>query len=70
MKLLLDMNLSPLWVATIADAGFEVVHWLSVGAADPSGPKIMQYAERLGYTVCTQDFDFVRVRVAAPIEAC
>jgi predicted nuclease of predicted toxin-antitoxin system len=58
MKLLLDMNLSPLWVATLAEAGFETVHWSSVGMANTLDPNIMQYAERNGYAVCTQDLDF------------
>jgi predicted nuclease of predicted toxin-antitoxin system len=58
MKLLLDMNLSPLWVETLTDAGFEVVHWASVGLANTLDSNIMQYAERNGYSVCTQDLDF------------
>jgi predicted nuclease of predicted toxin-antitoxin system len=31
MKLLLDMNLSPDWVATLTQAGWEAVHWSSIG---------------------------------------
>ncbi len=58
MKLLLDMNLSPLWQATLVNAGFETVLWSSVGAANTPDPEIMHYAERNGYTVCTQDLDF------------
>jgi len=58
MKLLLDMNLSPLWVATLAEAGFEAVHWSSIGLANTLDPNIMQYAEQNGYAVCTQDLDF------------
>jgi predicted nuclease of predicted toxin-antitoxin system len=58
MKLLLDMNLSPLWVETLTDGGFEVVHWASVGSANALDSNIMQYAEWNGYAVCTQDLDF------------
>ena len=33
MKLLLDMNLSPLWLEPLQRAGFDVVHWSSLGEA-------------------------------------
>lgn len=36
MKLLIDMNLSPLWVEFLAGSGFESIHWSDVGQA--SGP--------------------------------
>lgn len=58
MKLLLDMNLSPLWVATLSHAGFEVIHWSAVGAADASDYQIMLFAQEHDYTICTQDLDF------------
>jgi predicted nuclease of predicted toxin-antitoxin system len=58
MKILLDMNLSQLWVAPIQQAGFEVVHWISIGDAYAVDPEIMQYAQIHGYTICTQDLDF------------
>jgi predicted nuclease of predicted toxin-antitoxin system len=31
MKLLLDMNLSPDWVAELAARGWEAVHWSAIG---------------------------------------
>ena len=58
MKLLLDMNLSPLWLATLSQAGFEVIHWSAVGAADASDYQIMLFAQEHDYTICTQDLDF------------
>lgn len=58
MKLLLDMNLSPRWVRTLADEGFETMHWISIGAATASDPEIMAYACTHGYVVLTQDLDF------------
>jgi predicted nuclease of predicted toxin-antitoxin system len=46
MRFLIDMNLSPLWVSFLADAGFESLHWSSIG--EPSAPdtQIMDYASR------------------------
>jgi uncharacterized protein (DUF433 family) len=34
MKLLIDMNLSPLWVRFPAEKGFDSVHWSSLGDLD------------------------------------
>jgi len=32
MKLLVDMNLSPRWVAVLEGAGFVAAHWSTLGA--------------------------------------
>jgi predicted nuclease of predicted toxin-antitoxin system len=58
MKLLLDMNLSPLWLAALQSAGFEAVHWAAIGSANDPDEKIMRFAQDHGYTICTQDLDF------------
>jgi predicted nuclease of predicted toxin-antitoxin system len=34
MKILIDMNLSPLWVDALTEAGIESVHWSTIG--DPA----------------------------------
>ncbi|MCC5635132.1 DUF5615 family PIN-like protein [Nostoc sp. CHAB 5844] len=31
MKILIDINLSPEWVETFAQAGIEAVHWSTIG---------------------------------------
>jgi predicted nuclease of predicted toxin-antitoxin system len=31
MKILIDMNLSPLWVDASTGAGIEAVHWSTIG---------------------------------------
>lgn len=41
MKLLVDMNLSPGWVDTLAQAGFEAVHWSRLGDVKASDREIM-----------------------------
>jgi predicted nuclease of predicted toxin-antitoxin system len=58
MKLLLDMNLSQLWLAPLREAGFEVLHWISIGDAFSDDAEIMHYAQEHDYTICTQDLDF------------
>lgn len=36
MKLLIGMNLSPQWVASLNAAGLEAIHWRDVGRATDS----------------------------------
>lgn len=58
MKLLLDMNLSPLWVDFLAAAEVPAVHWSAVG--DPRAPDsvLLGWALEQGYVVFTRDLDF------------
>lgn len=58
MKLLIDMNLSPDWVETFRQQGWQAVHWSVVG--DPKAPDgvIMAWARQNGYIVFTHDLDF------------
>ena len=58
MKLLVDMNLSPRWASTLADAGFEAVHWSQLGMANAPDHEIMAFARDNGYVVFTNDLDF------------
>jgi predicted nuclease of predicted toxin-antitoxin system len=64
MKLLVDMNLSPRWVKTLVEAGFEVLHWSSVGPANASDTAIMAFARTNGYVVLTHDLDFSAIFAA------
>ena len=52
------MNLSPLWVEFLARAGFESVHWSSLGEASASDSEIMDYASANGMVIFTHDLDF------------
>lgn len=58
MKILVDMNLSPRWVALLQQAGWDALHWSAVG--DPCAPdaEIMRWARENGYIVFTHDLDF------------
>lgn len=58
MRILIGMNLSPLWVRFFAEAGFESLHWSSIG--EPSAPdtQIMDYAIANKMIVFTHDLDF------------
>jgi predicted nuclease of predicted toxin-antitoxin system len=58
MKLLIDMNLSPTWCHFLTNAGYEVVHWSSIGDAKATDRFITSWAKDNGYTVFTHDLDF------------
>ena len=58
MKLLIDMNLSPLWVPFLADSGFESIHWSNIGQPSAPDTEIMDYASAYGLVVFTHDLDF------------
>ena len=57
MKLLLDMNLSPRWVDFLTEAGFEGVHWFTIGASTRRTPKLWPMLAH-DYVVLTHDLDF------------
>jgi predicted nuclease of predicted toxin-antitoxin system len=65
MKFLVDMNLSPAWVRFLADAGFEAVHWSSVGAGHAPDSELLQWAAGRGYVVLTSDLDFGAILAAS-----
>ena len=64
MKLLVDMNLSPRWISTLAAAGIESVHWSTVGAGNAPDTEIMAFAAANDYVVLTHDLDFGAILAA------
>jgi predicted nuclease of predicted toxin-antitoxin system len=58
MRLLIDMNLSPLWVQFLADSGFNSVHWSTIGRPSAPDAQIMDYASAKGMVIFTHDLDF------------
>jgi predicted nuclease of predicted toxin-antitoxin system len=64
VKLLIDMNLSPLWVDFLTSAGIDTAHWASVGERDALDTEIMAYAAAEDYVVLTHDLDFGAILAA------
>lgn len=64
MKLLIDMNLSPGWVAFLQQAGFEATHWSDVGPVSAPDRELMAYAEAENWVVLTHDLDFGAILAA------
>ena len=69
MKLLVDMNLSPDWVATLTAAGHDAVHWIDVGSPTASDLEILRHARGSGRIVLTLDLDFGDILAATGGEA-
>jgi len=53
MKILIDMNLSPIWGKALKEAGIESVHWSELGPATTPDPAIMAFAAANGLTILT-----------------
>ena len=58
LRLVIDVNLSPEWVAILNEAGFEAVHWSQIGDPSASDREIMNWAVTEGYAVFSHDLDF------------
>ncbi len=58
MKLLLDMNVPVRHVEPLAAAGFDVVHWVTVGDPRASDATIAAWARADRRVVVTHDLDF------------
>ena len=65
MKLLVDMNLSPSWIARLARHGFEAVHWSTIGAATAPDVEILTWANEHGFLLITNDLDFSAILAAS-----
>jgi predicted nuclease of predicted toxin-antitoxin system len=68
MKLLLDMNLSPRWVALLTAEGWETIHWSMVGRANAPDSEIMHYAAARDYVVLSHDLDLSAILAATHAE--
>jgi predicted nuclease of predicted toxin-antitoxin system len=64
MKFLVDMNLSPSWVAFLAEADFAAVHWSQVGPPNAADRDLMRWAAEHGYIVLTADLGFSAILAA------
>ena len=58
MKIVIDMNLSPDWVAAFTAEGIESVHWSTIGDPRAEDTEIIEYARSNGYIIFTHDLDF------------
>jgi predicted nuclease of predicted toxin-antitoxin system len=64
VKLLLDMNLPPSWVAVLAEYGVEAVHWSSVGDPRAADSVLVAWARDYRAVIFTHDLDFSAILAA------
>jgi predicted nuclease of predicted toxin-antitoxin system len=58
MKILIDMNLSPLWVSFLSEKGLTAVHWSTVGQPWAPDSEIFDCAAANDWVIFTHDLDF------------
>ena len=58
MKIVVDMNLSPLWVRALENHGFTAIHWSSVGDGRAPDSEVMKWARDNECVLFTNDLDF------------
>jgi len=65
IRVVVDMNLGPAWVAALTAAGIDAVHWSSVGAPNAPDTVIFEWAARNDRIVITCDLDFSQILAAS-----
>ena len=58
IQILIDMNLSPDWVAELSKHGWVSMHWSTVGDPKATDHEIMNWARSNDHVVFTHDLDF------------
>ena len=64
ISIVIDMNLSPDWVERLSSAGYDAVHWSTVGDPRATDREIMRWAAEHQRAVMTHDLDFGAVLAA------
>ncbi len=58
MKIIIDMNLSPLWVEFFQGYGIHSTHWSNIGNIKATDEEIFQWSKENNGIILTQDLDF------------
>ncbi len=69
MKFVIDMNLSPDWCGVLNAAGWNAVHWSSIGDVTAFDEEILSWASNESAVVLTQDLDFGAILAATQADA-
>jgi predicted nuclease of predicted toxin-antitoxin system len=64
MRILIDVNLSPRWVAALNEEGFKAQHWSDLGAGTETAAEIMRFAKIHDFVGLTNDLDFGSILAA------
>jgi predicted nuclease of predicted toxin-antitoxin system len=69
MKIIVDMNLSPLWIRYLQERGFEAQHWSAVGKPNDPDTVIFDWAKKNQAIVFTNDLDFGAILASSQADA-
>ena len=69
MNILIDMNLSPVWVSVLNQAGYPTVHWKSIGSPSAPDTDILVWAREHDHVLFTHDLDFGAILAATGTDA-
>lgn len=69
INILIDMNLSPDWIAVFEQQGWSAIHWSTIGKPTADDTTLMQWALVHGYIVFTHDLDFGAILAATQATA-
>jgi len=58
VKILIDMNLSPLWVSVFESNGHFAKHWSEIGEPGATDRNVLEWAKANNYVLFTHDLDF------------
>ncbi len=64
MKILIDMNLSPVWVRVLEEAGHSAIHWSTIGAQNAPDREVLLWARENSHLLFTHDLDFGAILAA------
>ena len=65
MRLVVDVNLPPAWVAYLEAAGLDAVHWSSIGPLDAPDTDLLAWAVQNDAVLMTCDLDFGAILAAS-----
>jgi predicted nuclease of predicted toxin-antitoxin system len=65
LPVLVDMNLSPVWIGWLAERGFSTVHWSAVGDPRASDRAVLAWAAEHRHVLLTHDLDFGAILAAS-----
>ena len=61
MRFIVDMNLTPRWIAFLTGEGFDAKHWSEVGDPKAKDTLITNWARQNNFVVITNDMDFPQI---------
>ncbi len=69
MNVVIDMNLSPVWVPVLERAGHGAIHWSSFGSPRARDREILTWARERRQVVFTHDLDFGAILAATDADS-